>query len=114
MKYVLAIIRPHKFEAVREALDAVGVEDIIVVEIKRYGHDSDHKEFYRGHEFEVKFLPKIKIEFAVSDDLADEATRVLREAAFTGETGDGRVFVLDVFHSIQIKTGKIDATVDAL
>ena len=81
MKYVVAIIRPHKFEAVREALDAVGVEDLIVVEIKRYGHDSDHQEFYRGEEYDVNFLPKIKIEFAVSDELAHQAATALREAA---------------------------------
>lgn len=114
MKYVVAIIRPHKFEAVREALDAVGVEDLIVVEIKRYGHDSDHKEFYRGSEFDVNFLPKIKLEFAVSDELADQAASAIREAAHTGETGDGRIFVLDVFHSIQIKSGKVDAAIEAL
>ncbi len=114
MKYVVAIIRPHKFEAVREALDAVGVEDLIVVEIKRYGHDSDHQEFYRGEQYDVNFLPKIKLEFAVSDELVDRAATALREAAHTGETGDGRIFVLDIFHSLQIKSGKVDAMVEAL
>ena len=114
MKYVIVIIQSHRLENVREALVDVGVEALLVVEARRYGAQEEHIEFYRGAEYDVGFMPRTKIEFAVASDLADKATAALRDAAHTGEVGDGRIFVLDVDHSIQIRSGKVDKEVAAL
>ena len=114
MKYVIAIIQSHKLEDVRTALAEQGVDALIVVEARRYGAHEEHREFYRGAEYDVGFMPKTKIEFAVSSDLADEAVQTLRDAAVTGEVGDGRIFVMNLDHSIQIRSGKVDMEVSAL
>ncbi len=114
MKYVIAIIQPHKLEDVRMALAERGVDSLIVVEVRRYGAHEEHREFYRGAEYDVGFMPKTKIEFAVSSELVDEAVSTLRDAATTGEIGDGRIFVLSVDHSVQIRSGKVDMEVSAL
>jgi nitrogen regulatory protein P-II 2 len=114
MKYVIAIIQSHRLEEVREALAAHGVDSLIVVEARRYGTHEEHREFYRGAEYDVGFLPRTKIEFAVSSDLVDEAVATLREAAVTGEMGDGRIFVMSLDHSVQIRSGKVDMQVSSL
>ena len=114
MKYVIAIIQSHKLEDVRAALSEHGVESLIVVETRRYGTHEEHLEFYRGAEYDVGFMPKTKIEFAVSSELADQAVSTLRDAAFTGEVGDGRIFVLSLDHSVQIRSGKVDGEVASL
>ena len=114
MKLVAAVIQSHKFEDVRDALASIGVEAMTVFEVKRFGLHESHKEFYRAAEYDVGFLPKTKIEFAVSDELVDQAVETLRNAAVTGEIGDGRIFVSELIHAIQIRSGKIDPGVDAL
>ncbi len=114
MKYVIAIIQSHQLEKVREALAEHGIDSLIVVEVRRYGAHEEHREFYRGAEYDVGFMPKTKIEFAVSSDLTHEAVQTLRDAAFTGEMGDGRIFVLNLDHSVQIRSGKVDMEVSAL
>ena len=114
MKYVIAVIQSHRLENVREALAEHGVEALIVVEARRYGAHEEHREYYRGAEYDVAFLPRTKIEFAVSSDLADEAVNALRDAAYTGEMGDGRIFVMALDHSVQIRSGKIDMEVSSL
>ncbi len=114
MKYVIAIIQSHKLEDVRIALAEHGVDALIVVEARRYGTHEEHREFYRGAQYDVGFMPKTKIEFAVSSELVDEAVSTLRDAATTGEIGDGRIFVLSVDQSVQIRSGKVDMEVSAL
>ncbi len=114
MKYVIAIIQSHKLEDVRIALAEHGVDALIVVEARRYGTHEEHREFYRGAQYDVGFMPKTKIEFAVSSDLVEEAVSVLRDAAATGESGDGRIFVLSVDQCVQIRSGKVYAGVSAL
>ncbi len=114
MKYVIAIIQSYKLEDVRSALAEHGVESLIVVEARRYGVHEEHREFYRGAEYDVGFKPKTKIEFAVSNELADDAVSTLRDAALTGKAGDGRIFVLSLDHSVQIRSGKVDKEVSAL
>ena len=114
MKLVNAVIQSHRLEDVRDALAAVGVEAMTVFEVKRFGLQEEHTEYYRAAEYSIGFLPKTKLEFAVSDELADKAVDVLRNAATTGEVGDGRIFVSELTHVVQIRSGRIDAGVDAL
>ena len=114
MKLVNAVIQSHRLEDVRDALAEVGIEAMTVFEVKRFGLQEEHTEFYRAAEYSIGFLPKTKLEFAVSDELADKAVDVLRNAATTGEVGDGRIFVSELTHAIQIRSGKSDAGVDAL
>ena len=114
MKFVIAVIQSHRLEPVRIALADIGVEAITVSEVKRFGLQETHKEFYRGTEYAVGYLTKTRIEFAVSDELARRAVDALREAAVTGEVGDGRIYVSELSHVIQIRSGKVDASVDAL
>ena len=114
MKLINAVIQSHKLEDVRDALTSIGVEAMTVFEVKRFGLHEQHEEFYRAAEYNVGFMPKTKIEFAVSDELADQAVETLRTAAVTGEVGDGRIFVSELVHAVQIRSGKIDAGVDAL
>lgn len=114
MKYVIAIIQPHKLEDVRDALIALDITALTAVEVRRFGSSEEHTEFYRGDEYSVGFLPKMKIEFAVSDAFVDRAVEVLRAAATTGSIGDGRIYVLELAKTVQIKTGKVDADVLAL
>ncbi len=114
MKYVVAIIQSHRLEHVRASLARIGVDSLLVVEARRYGNHEEHREYYRGAEYDVGFMPKTKVEFAVSTDLLDDVVTALQEAATTGEVGDGRIFVLDIFRSIQIRSGKVDAEHAAL
>ena len=106
MKLVTAVIKPFKLEEVREALSGVGVQGLTVTEVKGFGRQKGHTELYRGAEYVVDFLPKIKIEIAVSDDIFDKAVDAIVEAANTGRIGDGKIFVLDVEETIRIRTGE--------
>ena len=112
MKIVMAIIKPFKLEEVREALAAVGVHGLTVTEVKGYGRQKGHTEIYRGAEYAVSFLPKIKIEVAVSDELVDRVIETITAAARTGQIGDGKIFVSSIEKAVRIRTGETDA--DAL
>ncbi len=112
MKIVMAIIKPFKLDEVREALTAVGIQGLTVTEVKGYGRQKGQTEIYRGAEYAVSFLPKIKVEVAVAADMADKAVEAIAAAARTGQIGDGKVFVLDIDHALRIRTGETDT--DAL
>ena len=106
MKLVMAIIKPFKLEDVRAALGAVGVEGLTVSEVKGYGRQKGQTEIYRGAEYSVSFVPKVKLEVAVDDALADRVVETIRETANTGRIGDGKIFVLDMEHAVRIRTGE--------
>jgi nitrogen regulatory protein P-II 2 len=112
MKLVTAIIKPFKLDDVREALTGIGVAGLTVSEVKGYGRQKGHTEIYRGTEYAVNFLPKIKLEIAVPADRADKVVEVLASAAKTGHIGDGKIFVSTIEHSVRIRTGETDT--DAL
>ena len=112
MKMVTAIIKPFKLDEVREALSDIGVQGITVTEVKGFGRQKGHTELYRGAEYVVDFLPKVKIEVAVTDAQADEVVEAIVKAAGTGKIGDGKVFVYDLGSVVRIRTGELDA--DAL
>ncbi len=112
MKLVSSIIKPFKLDDVREALSEVGVTGITVVEVKGFGRQKGHTELYRGAEYVVDFLPKIKIEAAVDDDQVDQVIEAISGAAKTGKIGDGKIFVYDLCQAIRIRTGETGA--DAL
>ena len=106
MKLVTAIIKPFKLDEVREALSAVGVQGITVTEVKGFGRQKGHTELYRGAEYVVDFLPKVKIEAAIADDLAERAMEAIEASARTGKIGDGKIFVYDLEQVIRIRTGE--------
>ena len=106
MKLVTAIIKPFKLDDVREALSEIGVQGITVTEVKGFGRQKGHTELYRGAEYKVDFLPKVKLETVVSDDTVDKVINAIREAANTGKIGDGKIFVLPIEQSIRIRTGE--------
>jgi nitrogen regulatory protein P-II 2 len=106
MKLVTAIIKPFKLDEVREALAAVGVQGITVTEVKGFGRQKGHTELYRGAEYVVDFLPKVKVEAAIRDDLLDQAIEAIEKSASTGKIGDGKVFVFDLEHVVRIRTGE--------
>ena len=106
MKFVTAIIKPFKLDEVREALSAIGVQGITVTEVKGFGRQKGHTELYRGAEYVVDFLPKVKIEIAVSDDLMDRAVEAIIKAANTGKIGDGKIFITSLEQVIRIRTGE--------
>ena len=106
MKKIEAIIKPFKLDEVKEALHEVGIKGITVTEAKGFGRQKGHTELYRGAEYVVDFLPKIKVEIAVSDENADKAVQAIVEAANTGRIGDGKIFVLPVEETIRIRTGE--------
>jgi nitrogen regulatory protein P-II 2 len=106
MKLVSAIIKPFKLDEVREALAAVGVQGITVTEVKGFGRQKGHTELYRGAEYVVDFLPKVKVEVAIRDDLLDQVIETIEKAASTGKIGDGKIFVFDVEQVIRIRTGE--------
>ena len=112
MKIVMAIIKPFKLDEVRDALTAIGVHGMTVTEVKGYGRQKGHTEIYRGAEYAVSFLPKIKIEVAVAADMADRAVDAITVAAKTGQIGDGKIFVFSIDQAVRIRTGETDA--DAL
>jgi len=106
MKLVTAIIKPFKLDEVREALSAIGVQGITVTEVKGFGRQKGHTELYRGAEYVVDFLPKVKIEAAMNDDLVDRSIESIEKAANTGKIGDGKIFVFDLLQVIRIRTGE--------
>ncbi len=110
MKIVMAIIKPFKLDEVRDALTAVGVQGLTVTEVKGYGRQKGHTEIYRGTEYAVSFLPKIKIEVAVAADMADKVVEAISSAAKTGQIGDGKIFVMPLESAIRIRTGETDAS----
>jgi nitrogen regulatory protein P-II 1 len=106
MKKIEAIVKPFKLDEVKEALQGIGIQGMTVVEVKGFGRQKGHTELYRGAEYVVDFLPKIKVEVVVSDELADKTVQAIVEAADTGRIGDGKIFVLDVAEAIRIRTGE--------
>ena len=112
MKLVTAIIKPFKLDEVREALSAIGVQGITVTEVKGFGRQKGHTELYRGAEYVVDFLRKVKIEAAIKDDLLDRVIEAIEKAANTGKIGDGKIFVFDLEQVVRIRTGETGA--DAL
>jgi nitrogen regulatory protein P-II 2 len=110
MKLIMAIIKPFKLDEVREALTPLGVQGLTVTEVKGFGRQKGQTEIYRGAEYHVSFLPKVKIEVVVSDDLADGVMEAIAKAANTGKIGDGKIFVLDVERAMRIRTGETDAS----
>ena len=108
MKIVMAVIKPFKLDEVRDALTAVGVHGLTVTEVKGYGRQKGHTELYRGAEYVVDFLPKVKVEVILQDGLVDRAIEAITGAAKTGQIGDGKIFVLPLDHAVRIRTGETD------
>ncbi|MEX2450197.1 MAG: P-II family nitrogen regulator [Rhodospirillales bacterium] len=108
MKLVMAIIKPFKLDDVREALTPLGVQGMTVSEVKGFGRQKGQTEIYRGAEYEISFLPKVKIEIAVSDELTESVVEAIQKAAQTGKIGDGKIFVMDVGQAVRIRTGETD------
>ncbi len=106
MKLIIAVIKPFKLEEVREALTSMGVQGLMVSEVKGYGRQAGHTEIYRGAEYVVNFVPKIKLELVVSDDLVAQTVETLAATAKTGKIGDGKVFVLNVEQALRVRTGE--------
>jgi nitrogen regulatory protein P-II 1 len=106
MRKVEAIIKPFKLDEVKEALSAIGIQGMTVTEVKGFGRQKGHTELYRGAEYVVDFLPKIKLEITVSDEMADKVVEVIVEAANTGRIGDGKIFVLPLDEAVRIRTGE--------
>ena len=108
MKLIIAIIKPFKLDEVRDALNTVGVHGMTVSEVKGYGRQKGHTEIYRGAEYTVNFLPKVKIEVVVADDIEDKVVAAISDAAKTGQIGDGKIFVHDIGRAVRIRTGETD------
>ncbi|MGL4602863.1 MAG: P-II family nitrogen regulator [Iodobacter sp.] len=106
MKFVSAIIKPFKLDEVREALSEIGVQGLTVTEVKGFGRQKGHTELYRGAEYVVDFLPKVKVEVAIADDQLEQTLEVIEKAANTGKIGDGKIFVFDLQHVVRIRTGE--------
>jgi nitrogen regulatory protein PII len=110
MKLVTAIIKPFKLDDVREALSGIGVQGITVTEVKGFGRQKGHTELYRGAEYVVDFLPKVKLEIAVDDDLVEKVVEAICATANTGKIGDGKIFIYDLERAIRIRTGEIGSS----
>jgi nitrogen regulatory protein P-II 1 len=106
VKLIIATIKPFKLEEVREALTTIGVRGMMVTEIKGFGSQSGHTEIYRGAEYAVNFVPKMRLEIVVSDNLSDAVVETIRATAKTGKIGDGKIFVLDVQQALRVRTGE--------
>jgi nitrogen regulatory protein P-II 2 len=106
MKFVTAIIKPYKLDSVRDALTSIGVNGITVTEVKGFGRQKGHTEIYRGAEYVVEFLPKVKLEVAITDDLLNNVVEGIKKAAGTGKIGDGKIFVFDLEQIMRIRTGE--------
>lgn len=106
MKMITAVIKPFKLDDVREALSAIGVTGLTVTEVKGFGRQKGHTELYRGAEYVVDFVPKVRLDLAVSDDQLDQVIEVISQAAGTGKIGDGKIFVTDLLHVVRIRTGE--------
>ena len=109
MKFVMAIIKPFKLDEVKEALQEIGIQGLSVTEAKGFGRQKGQTEIYRGAEYAVSFLPKIKIEVAVGSDQVDKTIDAITSAAKTGQIGDGKIFVISLEHAVRIRTGEADA-----
>ena len=112
MKMVMAIIKPFKLEEVRQALDGLGIEGLTVTEVKGYGRQKGHTEIYRGAEYEVSFIPKVKIEIVLATESVEKVVEAISTSAKTGQIGDGKIFVSPIEQTVRIRTGETDA--DAL
>jgi nitrogen regulatory protein P-II 2 len=110
MKLVMAVIKPFKLDEVRDALTPLGVQGLTVTEVKGFGRQKGQTEIYRGAEYQVSFLPKLKIEVAVPSELVDAVVEAIAAAAKTGKIGDGKIFVLDVERALRIRTGETDGS----
>jgi nitrogen regulatory protein P-II 2 len=110
MKFIVAIIKPHKLDDVREALATVGIEGMTASEVKGYGRQKGQTEIYRGAEYQVNFVPKMKIEIACDDGVADRAVEAIRNAANTEKIGDGKIFVLNLENAVRVRTGETGAS----
>lgn len=108
MKFIVAVIKPFKLDEVREALSEAGINGLTVTEAKGFGRQKGHTELYRGAEYVVDFLPKVKLEIAVSDDMAEVAVETIQKTAYTGKIGDGKLFVFDLAAVVRIRTGERD------
>jgi nitrogen regulatory protein P-II 2 len=108
MKIVMAIIKPFKLDEVRDALTAAGVHGLTVTEVKGYGRQKGHTEIYRGAEYAVNFLPKIKIEVAIPTEQTEKIVEIIAAAAKTGQIGDGKIFVMNLEHAVRVRTGETD------
>jgi nitrogen regulatory protein PII len=108
MKLICAIIKPFKLDDVREAVSALGIDGMTVTEVKGFGRQKGHTELYRGAEYQVDFLPKVKLEIVVADDMCEQVLEAIVKVARTGKIGDGKIFVYDCQHVIRIRTGEID------
>jgi nitrogen regulatory protein PII len=108
MKLIMAIIKPFKLDEVREALTPLGVQGLTVSEVKGFGRQKGQTEIYRGAEYHVNFLPKVKIEVVVTDDLAEQVVESIATIAHTGKIGDGKIFVVDIERAVRIRTGELD------
>jgi nitrogen regulatory protein PII len=106
MKLVIAIIQPHKLDSVHEALLGLGVVGMTVTEVRGYGRQKGHKEVYRGAEYQIAFIPKLKVEVAVSDQRVDDVVAAIRQGALTGKIGDGKIFVVDLKSVVRVRTGE--------
>lgn len=109
MKVIMAIIKPFKLDEVRDALSAIGVQGLTVTEVKGYGRQKGHTEIYRGTEYAVSFLPKLKIEVAVAGDQVEKVVEAISGAAKTGQIGDGKIFVYSIDQAVRIRTGETDS-----
>lgn len=109
MKLIIAIVKPSKLDPVREALTDLGVEGMTVSEVKGFGRQKGHKEIYRGSEYSVHFVPKIKIEIVLADELVERTVQAIQETANTGQIGDGKIFVIPVAEAMRIRTGETGA-----
>lgn len=107
MKYIIAVIQPHRLEAVREALAGIGVQGMTVSEVRGFGRQKGQTEIYRGAEYVIQYVPKVKLEIAVSDERADAVVETVGTAARTGRIGDGKVFVLDLEGAMRVRTGEM-------
>jgi nitrogen regulatory protein PII len=106
MRFIVAIIQPFKLDAVREALTGLGVQGLTVSEVRGFGRQKGHKEIYRGAEYEIGYVPKVKIELAVADNMAERAVDTIRNAARTGNIGDGKIFVFPLESAVRVRTGE--------
>lgn len=109
MKLIMAIIKPFKLDDVREALTPLGVQGLTVSEVKGFGRQKGQTEIYRGAEYHVNFLPKVKVEVAVSSDMAEQVVEAIIKAAHTGKIGDGKIFVMNIERAVRIRTGETDS-----
>ena len=109
MKMVMAVIKPFKLDEVREALTGLGVQGLTVTEVKGFGRQKGQTEIYRGAEYSVSFLPKVKIEVAVADPMVERVVETVQKTANTGKIGDGKIFVYDISHAVRIRTGETNS-----